>query len=102
MELPSVGVLKTMDPVLSGFKPPTLAHSRHEPDSDGSRPMKPVPGTGVLSHISTAGSPVRDAEEELDLLLGLQKPVTSLSLAKTKTSKTIDVPATSEEGQCLQ
>lgn len=91
-----------MDPVLSGFKPAALAHSHHEPDSDGLRPMKPVPGSRVCSHISTAViSPVNHSEEELDLLLGLQKPVTSLSLAKTKTSNTVEVSATSEEGECI-
>ncbi|MCI4389511.1 hypothetical protein PGIGA_G00098890 [Pangasianodon gigas] len=103
VELPSVGVLNKVDPVLSGFKPPAPAHSGQEPGSHGSRPVKPVPGTSVCSHTSTAViSPVDDADKELDLLLGLQKPVTGLNLDESKTSNTVEeVTATSEKAASM-
>ncbi|KAK3541912.1 hypothetical protein QTP86_008102 [Hemibagrus guttatus] len=51
----------------------------------------PVPSPSVCSHTSNAViSPEKDAEKELDLLLGLQKPVTGLSLAEPTTSDSIE------------
>lgn len=96
VELPSVAVLNKADARPSGFKLPAPAHSGHKPDSHGMQPVQGVPG----SHTSTAViSPVDDAEEELDLLLGLQKPLTGLSLPEPKTSNCVEeVSANSKKG----
>lgn len=101
VELPSVGVLNKVNPIVGGFKLPAPAKSGQEPGSHGSRPVKPVPGTSVFSHTSNAvSSPGDDADEELDLLLGLHKPVAVLSLAESETSNTVeDVSAVSEKGE---
>ncbi|XP_053470537.1 cell death regulator Aven [Ictalurus furcatus] len=103
VELPSLGVLNKVNPIVGGFKLPAPAKSGQEPGSHGSRPVKPVPGTSVFSHTSNAvSSPGDDADEELDLLLGLQKPVAGLSLAESETSNTVeDVSAVSEEAASL-
>lgn len=99
VELPSVTVLNKVAPI--GFKPSASAHSGQKSGSDGLQPVKTVSGQSVCSHLSTAVvSPVDDADEELDLLLGLQNPVTSLSLAKSKNSNTVEVSAASERGEC--
>ncbi|KAF5908446.1 cell death regulator Aven [Clarias magur] len=99
VELPSLGVLNKVDPVLGGFKSPDPAHSGKEAVTQGSHPVKPVLGTSMSSHTTTAvTSPADDADEELDLLLGLQKPVTGLSLAQSKRSNPVEeVMAVSEE-----
>ncbi|KAF7690348.1 cell death regulator Aven [Silurus meridionalis] len=98
VELPSLGVLNKADPSLSGFKPPAPAHSAQKPCSHVSQPMKPVSDTSMCSHSSTAViSPVDDADEELDLLLGLQKPITSLSLDESKTSNRVEEASSTPE-----
>lgn len=51
-----------------------------------------VPGIGT--------STTDDADEELDVLLGLQKPITELSLASSKSADTADeMRSDSEKGE---
>ncbi|XP_053345164.1 cell death regulator Aven [Clarias gariepinus] len=98
VELPSLGLNK-VDPILCGFKPSAPAHSGKEAVTHGSHPVKPVLGTSMCSYSNTAVTiPTDNADEELDLLLGLQKPVTGLSLAESEPSDPLEeVIAVSEK-----
>lgn len=102
VELPSLGLNK-VDPILGGFKPSAPAHSGKEAVTHGSHPVKPVLGTSMCSYSNTAVTiPTDNADEELDLLLGLQKPVTRLSLAESEPSDPLEeVIAVSEKGEFL-
>ncbi|XP_062858399.1 cell death regulator Aven isoform X2 [Trichomycterus rosablanca] len=96
VELPSVGTLHRVDPkVPGGFKAPAPAHAGQEPDLGVTRPVKPVPGISLSSHTSTTViSAADDADEELDLLLGLQKPITEISHASNAAG---ELPTDSEK-----
>ncbi|XP_036437798.1 cell death regulator Aven [Colossoma macropomum] len=99
VELPSVGVLHKVDAnVIGGFKPPAPPYVSREPALGGSCPVKPVVRTSTSSQACAAViNPEDDADGELDLLLGLQKPVTELSIAEPRTSNPAEEPASPEK-----
>ncbi|XP_026854762.2 cell death regulator Aven isoform X2 [Electrophorus electricus] len=100
VELPSVGLLNKVEPsATGGFKPPAPSDIYREPGLGGPRPVETISDPGMSSQASTAvGVPVDDADEELDLLLGLHKPVAELSLAELKTSGAVEeVPVSPEK-----
>ncbi|XP_049339339.1 cell death regulator Aven isoform X2 [Astyanax mexicanus] len=98
VELPSVGTLHKLDAkVVGGFKPPAAPCTGREPALGVPCPVKPVSGTGSFSQASTAVIDPENEEEELDILLGLQKPVTELSLSEPTTSNTADEESASPE-----
>ncbi|XP_072540846.1 cell death regulator Aven [Salminus brasiliensis] len=87
-EIPSVGTIHKLDANgKGGFKPSAPPHVGREPALGGSCSVKPIPGTNLSSQAPTAVISHEDeADEELDHLLGLQKPVTELSLSETRFS----------------
>uniref|UniRef100_W5KBM5 Apoptosis, caspase activation inhibitor n=1 Tax=Astyanax mexicanus TaxID=7994 RepID=W5KBM5_ASTMX len=97
VELPSVGTLHKLDAKVGGFKPPAAPCTGREPALGVPCPVKPVSGTGSFSQASTAVIDPENEEEELDILLGLQKPVTELSLSEPTTSNTADEESASPE-----
>ncbi|KAK1796033.1 hypothetical protein P4O66_009133 [Electrophorus voltai] len=105
VELPSVGLLNKVEPsATGGFKPPAPSDIYREPGLGGPRPVKTISDPGMSSQASTAvGVPVDDADEELDLLLGLHKPVAELSLAELKTSGAVEeVPVSPEKAEKME
>ncbi|KAI4872392.1 hypothetical protein NFI96_029863, partial [Prochilodus magdalenae] len=98
VELPSVGVLHKVEAnVIGGFKPPVPARLGQDPALGGSCPVKPVLVTSMPSQAPTA-----EDDGELDLLLGLQKPVTELSIAlESRTSNPAEVSAADSSDKAL-
>lgn len=104
VELPSAGMPHRVESnVLGGYKPPVPARCSRDPVLGGACPVKPVSGPGISFQASTAVTgPVEDGDKELDLLLGLQKPVTELSIAESKTSNTAEESGVQEKGECQE
>ncbi|KAL7871672.1 hypothetical protein SRHO_G00066550 [Serrasalmus rhombeus] len=99
VELPSVGVLHKVDAnVIGGFKASAPPYMSREPALGGSCPVKPVVRTSTSPQASAAvTSPEDDADGELDLLLGIHKPLTELSIAEPRTSNPAEEPASPEK-----
>lgn len=96
VELPSVTVPRRTDSTLTaGLK---ASPAGREPGLDVSCSMKPVSVTTPTISVTTAVPPATDdADQELDLLLNLQKPITEMTSAESLAS-TDDVPNTPVQG----
>ncbi|XP_066532568.1 cell death regulator Aven isoform X2 [Hoplias malabaricus] len=88
VELPSLSMPHKVDAnVTAGVKLLAPQLKSREAALGGSSPVKTLPGTSISSQASTSLTDSKnDADEELDLLLGLQKPVTEVSTEECMTS----------------
>ncbi|XP_076849235.1 cell death regulator Aven isoform X2 [Brachyhypopomus gauderio] len=98
VELPLVGVLNKVElSASSGFKPSAPSRICKEPGLGDPRPFKTLSDPGMSSTAVAVEAPIDDEDEELNLLLGLQKPVAELPSSESKTSGAVEEVSVSLE-----